>query len=445
MSSIPQGQDASARFRRSTPDEPAAKTTKKKGGRDMAMVWSRLLGFSAVAALIVSTSDPASAQKKYDLGATDTEIKIGNIMPYSGPLSAYGVIGEAEAAYFRMINEQGGINGRKISFISYDDAYSPPKTVEQARKLVESDEVLLIFSPLGTPTNSSIHKYMNAKKVPQLFISSGASKWDDPTQFSWTMGWQPNYQSEARIYARYVLNAKPDAKIAVLYQNDDSGADYLKGFKDGLGAKAASMIVVEEGYETSEPTIDSHIVKMKSLGADTLVSFATPKFAAQSIKKIAELGWKPLHVLTNVSTSIGSVMKPAGLENAQDIVSATFMKDITDARWNDDPGIKRFTQFLDKYYPKANRSDWSVLVGYSLAQTLTFVLKNCGDDLTRQNVMKQAADIKDLELDGLIPGIKVNTSATDFAPIEQLRLIKFKGESWESFGEVISGGRTAAR
>jgi ABC-type branched-subunit amino acid transport system substrate-binding protein len=396
------------------------------------------------AVAILATTCAASAQKKYDVGATDTEIKIGNIMPYSGPLSAYGVIGETEAAYFRMINEQGGINGRKINFISYDDAYSPPKTVEQARKLVESDEVLLIFHALGTPTNSAIHKYMNTKKVPHLFVSSGATKWNDPKHFPWTTGWQPNYQSEARIFAKYVLSAKPDARIGVFYQNDDSGVDFMKGFRDGLGDKARSMIVAEESYETSEPTIDSHIVKMKSANVDVVVNFATPKFAAQAIKKIAEIGWKPMHVMTSVSISVASVMKPAGLENGQGIVSATYLKDATDAQWKNDPGIQRFDAFLAKYYPRGNRADVLVLTGYSAAQSLAHVLQACGDNLTRENVMKQAASMKDVELDGLLPGIKMNTSATDFGPIQDLQLIRFKGESWERFGDVISGRRSAS-
>ncbi len=407
----------------------------------MAMFHRRLLVLLATMGLFAGSSGGASAQKKYDVGATDTEIKIGNIIPYSGPLSAYGVIGKAEAAYFKMINEEGGINGRKINFISYDDGYSPPKTVEQARKLVDSDEVLLIFSPLGTPTNAAIQKYMNMKKVPQLLISSGASKWDDPSRFPWTMGWQPNYQSEARIYAKYILKEKPAGKIAVLYQDDDSGNDYLKGFKEGLGAQNASMIIAQESFETSEPTIDSHIVKLKSLNADVLVNFGTPKFAAQSIKKMGEIGWKPLHLLTNVSTSIGSVIKPAGFENSQDIVSATFLKDVTDPQWASDPGMKRFSDFLAKYYPEANRSDWSVLNGYSLAQTLTYILKNCGDDLTRANVMAQAASMKEVELDGLLPGIKMSTTKSDFAPIQQLQLMRFKGEAWERFGEVLSARR----
>ena len=399
----------------------------------------KLAALSAALGLVAVTSSSVFAQKKYDPGATDTEIKIGNIMPYSGPASAYGVIGKTEEAYFKKINAEGGINGRKINFISYDDAYSPPKTVEQARKLVESDEVLLVFNPLGTPPNTAIQKYLNTKKVPQLFVATGATKWNDPKNFPWTMGWQPNYQSETQIYAKYILKEKPNAKIGILYQNDDYGKDYLKGFKDGLGAKAASMIVMEESYEVSEPTIDSHIVKLKATGADVFINITTPKFAAQAIKKNAEIGWKPLHFLNNVSASIGSVIKPAGMENAQDIISSQYLKDPTDSQWKDDKGMKAWNEFLDKYYPEANRADASVMFGYTVAQGLVHVLKACGDNLTRENVMKQAASIKDLELDGLLPGIKVNTSATDFAPISSVQLIRFKGETWERFGEILSG------
>jgi ABC-type branched-subunit amino acid transport system substrate-binding protein len=396
------------------------------------------ISFAAAAAL-AATSFTALAQKKYGPGASDTEIKIGNIMPYSGPASAYGVIGKTEAAYFNKINAEGGINGRRINFISYDDAYSPPKAVEQARKLVESDEVLFIFNSLGTPTNSAIQKYMNEKKVPQLFVATGATKWNDPKNFPWTMGWQPNYQSEGRIYAKYLLQEKPNAKIGVLYQNDDYGKDYLKGLKDGLADKAASMIVGEESYETSNPTVDSQIVALKSRGADVFISITTPKFAAQSIKKVAELGWKPLFILNNVSASIGSVIKPAGFENAQDIISANYAKDATDPRWKDDPGMKNWNAFLDKYFPDANRADNGVVTGYNVAQTLVAVLRQCGDDLTRENIMKQAAHLKDLEIDGLLPGIKIHTSPTDFAPIKQLQLMRFKGENWELFGPVMGG------
>jgi branched-chain amino acid transport system substrate-binding protein len=399
----------------------------------------RLGAFSAALAVLAATSSGALAQKKYDTGATDTEIKIGNIMPYSGPASAYGVIGKTEAAYFKKINDAGGINGRKINFISYDDGYSPPKTVEQARKLVESDEVLLIFNSLGTPPNSAIHKYMNSKKVPQLFVATGATKWNDPREFPWTMGWQPNYQSESRIYAKYLLKEKPTAKIAVLYQNDDYGKDYLKGLKDGLGAKAASMIIAEESFETTEPTVDNHIVKLKSSGADVFVDIATPKFAAQAIKKVAEIEWKALHILNNVSASVGSVIKPAGYQNSQGIISAAYLKDASDPQWNDDPGMKEFYAFLAKDFPEGDKLDGGTVVGYGVAQTLVQVLKQCGDNLTRENVMKQAANLKDFRTEVLLPGIKINTSPTDFAPLDQLQLMKFKGERWELFGDIVSG------
>jgi branched-chain amino acid transport system substrate-binding protein len=398
----------------------------------------KLAILSAALALVAASSSGALAQKKYDTGATDTEIKIGNIMPYSGPASAYGIIGKTEAAYFKKINDAGGINGRKINFVSYDDAYSPPKTVEQARKLVESDEALLIFNSLGTPPNSAIQKYMNSKKVPQLFVATGATKWNDPKTFPWTMGWQPNYQSESQIYAKYLLKEKPGAKIAVLYQNDDYGKDYLKGLKDGLGAKAASMIIIEESFETSEPTIDNHIVKFKSTDADVFFNVTTPKFAAQAIKKMAEIGWKPLHLLNNVSSSIGSVMKPAGYENGQGIISAAYLKDVADPQWDNDPGMKEFLGFLEKDFPEGNRLDGLIVTGYGAAQTLVQVLKQCGDDLTRANIMKQAASLKDFRTEVLLPGIKINTGPTDFAPISQLQLMQFKGEKWELFGDVIS-------
>jgi branched-chain amino acid transport system substrate-binding protein len=390
-------------------------------------------------AVIAFTSGTALAQKKYDTGATDTEIKIGNIMPYSGPASAYGVIGKTEEAYFKKINAEGGINGRKITFISYDDGYSPPKAVEQARKLVESDEALVVFNPLGTPSNTAIQRYLNAKKVPQLFVASGASKWNDPKDFPWTMGWQPSYQGEAHIYAKYLLKEKPDGKIAILYQNDDFGKDYLKGLKDGLGAKA-SMIVAEEGYETSEPSIDGHIVKLKASGADIFISITTPKFAAQAIKKLAEIEWKPLHIVSNVSTSVGGVIKPAGFENAQGMLSAAYAKDGADPQWDSDPGMKKFFAFLEAYYPDGNKLDASVVYGYGVAQTLVKVLEMCGDDLTRANVMKQAASLKDFAPDTLLPGITINTSPADFAPIKQLQMMRFKGEKWDMFGPIISGG-----
>jgi ABC-type branched-subunit amino acid transport system substrate-binding protein len=392
----------------------------------------------AVFAVLAVSSSGALAQKKYDTGATDTEIKIGNIMPYSGPASAYGVIGKTEAAYFKKINDAGGINSRKINFISYDDGYSPPKTVEQARKLVESDEVLLIFNALGTPPNSAIHKYMNSKKVPQLFVATGATKWNDPKEFPWTMGWQPSYQSETQIYAKYILKEKPDARIAVLYQNDDYGKDYLKGLKDGLGAKAASMIVAEESFETTEPTVDNHIVKLKASGADIFINISTPKFAAQAIKKMAEIEWKPLHFLNNVSASVGSVIKPAGFENSQGIISASYLKDASDSQWDNDPGMKQFYDFLAKDFPEGNKLDGNVVVGYGVSQTLVEVLTKCGDDLTRENIMKQAANLKDFRTEVLLPGIKIDTGPTDFAPISQLQLMRFKGAKWELFGDIIS-------
>jgi ABC-type branched-subunit amino acid transport system substrate-binding protein len=404
----------------------------------MPAIQLRLAAFSAAVAVLAATSSSALAQKKYDIGATDTEIKIGNIMPYSGPASAYGVIGRTEAAYFKMINDAGGINGRKINFISYDDGYSPPKTVEQARKLVESDEVLFIFNSLGTPPNSAIRQYMNSKKVPQLFVATGATKWNDPKNFPWTMGWQPSYQSETQIYAKYILKNKPDAKIAVLYQNDDYGKDYLKGLKDGLGAKAASMIVAQESYETTDPTVDDHIVKLKSSGADVFIDIATPKFAAQAIKKVGEIEWKPLHFLNNVSASVGSVIKPAGYANAQNIISAAYLKDASDPQWNNDPGMKEFYAFLAKNFPEGDKLDQSTVVAYGVSQTLVQVLKQCGDNLTRENIMKQAANLKDFRTEVMLPTIKINTSPIDFAPISQLQLMRFKGERWELFGDVIS-------
>jgi len=399
-----------------------------------------VLCVAALAATVLAISaDGARAQKKYDPGATDTDIKIGNIMPYSGPASGYGVIGMTEQAYFRKINAEGGINGRKVTFLSYDDGYNPARAVEQARKLVESDEVLLIFNPLGTPSNSALQKYLNDKKVPQLFVASGAARWNDPKHFPWTMGWQPSYQSEARIYADYLLKEKPNGKIAVLYQNDDFGKDYLKGLKDGLGAKASSMIVAEDSYETSEPTIDDHVVRLKESGADVFVSITTPKFAAQAIKRRAEIDWKPLQIIANVSASVGAVMLPAGFENAQGVLSAAFAKDGADPQWDDDPGMKKFLDFLRKYDPGGNRLDAATVYGYGAAQTLVQVLTQCGDDLTRENIMKQAANLKDFMPDTLLPGIKINTSPTDFAPIDQLQLMRFKGQKWELFGDIMSG------
>ena len=393
---------------------------------------------AAAAAFSLLTTQSALAQKKYDTGASDTEIKIGNVEAYSGPASAYGIIGKVEEAYFKMINDQGGVNGRKINFISYDDGYSPPKTVEQVRKLIESDEVFLIFNALGTPTQTAVQKYQNMKKVPQLFVATGASKWNNPKDFPWTMGFQPSYRVEARIFAKYILKEKPNAKVAVFYQNDDFGKDYVSGLKDVFGDKASSLIVAEESYETTEPSIDNHIVKLKGTGADVLVNISTPKFAAQAIKKMAELEWKPMHVLTDVSVSIGAVMKPAGFEASEGILSAQYMKDASDPRWKDDESMKKFMAFIDKYMPGANIADLNLSYGYAAAQTMVQVLKQCGDDLTRENVMKQAASLKEFTPDTLIPGIKVNTSPTDFAPIEQLKMMQFKGGTWDLFGDIIS-------
>jgi branched-chain amino acid transport system substrate-binding protein len=394
-----------------------------------------LAALSALAFLGFSV--PALAQKHYDPGATDTEIKVGNINPYSGPASAYGLIGRTIAAYFTKVNAEGGINGRKVNFISYDDGYSPPKTVEQARKLVESDEVLLIFQSLGTAHNTAIERYMNAKGVPRLFVATGATKFGDPKNFPWTMGWQPNYQSEGRIYAKYLMEHQPNGKIGVLYQNDDYGKDYLKGIKDGLQGKIA--VVSEQAYETTDPTINSQIISLKTSGADVLFNVATPKFAAQAIRKVAELDWHPLHLLNNVSNSVGSVLQPAGLENAKDVLSTHYIKDPTDPTWKDDQNFKDWQAFMEKYFPDGDRTSSFTVYGYAVAHTMVHVLTQCGDDLTRANVMKQAASLKDLTNPMLLPGITINTSATDFFPIEQMRMMRFSGERWELFGPVLSG------
>jgi branched-chain amino acid transport system substrate-binding protein len=389
--------------------------------------------------LCVGTS-LAAAEKKYDPGASDNEIKIGNIMPYSGPLSAYALIGRTEAAFFTKINAEGGINGRKINFITYDDAFSPPKTVEQARKLVESDEVLLIFQSLGTPTNNAIRQYLNLKKVPQLFVASGATQFGERKSFPWTMGWQPTYQTEGRVYADYILQNLPKGRIGILYQNDDSGRDYVKGLKDGLGAEAAKrMIVAELPYDPSEPTVDSQVVTLKTVGADIFFNETSPKFAAQAIRKAAEIGWKPVQFLASVSNSVGSVLRPAGLENAKGILSTNYLKDPTDPTWKEDPAIKEWTAFMDKYFPDGDRTSTFTVYGYLAAQTMVQVLKQCGDELTRENVMRQAANLKGFELGLLLPGIKINTSPTDYFPIEQMQMSRFNGEHGELFGSVITG------
>jgi branched-chain amino acid transport system substrate-binding protein len=411
---------------------------KTREGEDVMQLNKRILLASA-AATLVAVASPALAQKKYDPGATDTEIKIGNTNPYSGPASAYGLIGKTIDAYFKKVNAEGGINGRKINFISYDDGYSPPKAVEQVRKLVESDEVLLVFQPLGTPSNTAIQKYMNSKKVPQLFVATGATKWGDPQHFPWTMGWQPTYQAEGQIYAKYIMKTHPNAKIGILFQNDDYGKDYVKGLKDGLGDKAKTMIVSELPYEATDPTVDSQIVNLKGSGADVFFNVTTPKFAAQAIKKAHEIGWKPVHLLNNVSNSVGSVLKPAGFEAAKDVLSTGYLKDPTDPTWNNDAGKKEWLAFMDKYFPDGDKTSSFTVYGYTVAQTLAQVLKQSGDDLTRANVMKQAANLKSLSLPMLLPGITINTSEKDFYPIEQMQMQKFTGERWELFGEVISG------
>jgi len=391
-----------------------------------------------IAALLAAAlASPALAQKKYDQGASDTEIKIGNTNPYSGPASAYGTIGKTIAAYFKMVNESGGINGRKVNFISYDDAYSPPKTFEMTRKLVEQDQVLMMFQTLGTPSNTVIHKYMNTQKVPQSFVATGATKWNDPKNFPWTLGYQPNYQTEANIYAAYILKNHPNAKIAILYQNDDYGKDYLKGFHDGLGAKAKQMIVKEVSYEVADPTIDSQIVQLQASGADVFFNITIPRFAAQAIRKAYDIGWKPVQFLNNVSQSIGSTLQPAGLEKSVGILTTMYGKDPVDPAWANDTGMSKWREFMKKHYPEGSLTMSENVYGYGVAQVLHQVLKQAGNDLTRANIMKQAASLKDFETDVGLPGIKVNTSANDFAPIQQMQMAKFDGKTWVRFGEIL--------
>ena len=399
----------------------------------------RIIVMSLSAVSLVFVSGVAWTAGQYGPGVGDTEIKIGNTMPYSGSASSYSVIGKSEAAFFTMINERGGIKGRKINFISRDDGYSPPKTVEQVRKMVEEDGVLLLFQTLGTPSNTAIQGYLNDNKVPQLFVATGADKWNDPKNHPWTMGWQPSYRIEARIYARYILKTQPDAKIAVLYQNDDFGKDYLIGLRQGLGDRADQLIVASQSYETTDPTVDQQVVSLQGSGANVLLTAAIPKFAAQAIRKVYDIGWKPTHFLTNVSSSVGLVMQPAGLEKAVGIISAGFDKDPTDPQWHDTPEYQEWLAWMKKYNSSANVSDRFTVYGYSAAQTLVAVLKASGDNLTRENVMHQAASIHDLKLPMLLPGITVYTGADDFAPIKQMQLEKFDGTTWQLFGEVISG------
>ena len=383
-----------------------------------------------------------AAEPQYGPGASATEIRIGNTNPYSGPASAYGAIGRAIQAYVDKLNDEGGINGRRIEFISLDDGYSPPRTVELIRKLVEQEQVLLVFQSLGTPTNTAVHQYMNAKKVPHLFVATGATKWGQPEEFPWTMGWQPNYQSEAKIYAKYILDNQPDARIGVLYQNDDYGKDYLEGFKAGLGEQAGKLIVAELSYEVTDPTVDSQIISLKNSGADVFFNITTPKFAAQAIRKAADIGWQPLHLLNNVSNSVGSVLQPAGLDKSIGLITALYQKDPTDPQWQDSPEYQDWSGWMDKYNPDADKTDQFNVYGYNVAMTLEHVLERCGDDLTRENVMAQAASIEGLELPMLLPGVVIDTSAADFYPIESMMLAKFDGQKWVLFGEVIDASKT---
>ena len=392
---------------------------------------------ASTALAVALSASSAYAQKKYDTGASDTEIKIGQTNPFSGPASAYATIGKTQAAYMKMINDQGGVNGRKINLIQYDDAYSPPKAVEQVRKLVESDEVLLTFQLLGTPSNAAVQKYLNSKKVPQLFAATGASKFTDPKNFPWTMGFNPNYFVEGRIYGQYIIKEHPNAKVGVLYQNDDLGKDYLNGIKAGLGDKAAKMIVAEASYEVSDPTIDSQILKIKDAGADLFFSATTPKQAAQAIKKIAELNWKPVHILDINATSVGAVMKPAGLEASKGVISVNYGKDPLDPTWKDDPGMKKYFEFMAKYYPDGDKDSSFNSYGYMTTELLIHVLKACGDNLTRENVLKQATSLKNVKLDLLLPGIVANTTPTDYRVNKQLQMMRFNGERWEMFGPIL--------
>ena len=385
-------------------------------------------------ALLVSQT--GFAQKRYDTGATDKEIKIGNINPYSGPASAYGAIGKSMDAYFKKINAEGGVNGRMIKFITLDDGYNPSRTLEMARKLAEEEEVLATVGVLGTPTNSAIHKYMNQKKMPQLFVATGATKWGDPKNFPWTMGWQPNYQSESMIYAQHLLESKPNAKIAILFQNDDYGKDYLKGFLDGLGDKAKTMIVKQVSYESTDPTVDSQMVELKASGADVFFNITTPKFAAQAIKKAAEIGWKPQHYLNNVSNSAGAVMLPAGAENGVGILSVFYLKDPTDSQWANTPEFKEWMTFMQRYMPGADLKDLNHVFGYTMGQGMTQVLKQAGDNLTRENIMRQAANIE-MNLPMLLPGVNVKTGADDFYPIERGQLARWDGKTWVLQGKIF--------
>jgi ABC-type branched-subunit amino acid transport system substrate-binding protein len=392
----------------------------------------------AVCLLAALSAAELHAEKRYGPGVTDTEILLGQTMPYSGPASAYGTYGKAQAAFFRMLNEHGGVNGRKIKLLSLDDGYSPPRTVEQIRKLVEQDQVLMIFSAFGTPTNTAIVKYLNVKKVPHLFVTSGAAEFADPRTYPWTMGWRVNYVAEAKVYAKYVLQVRPNAKIAALYQHDDVGKDYMRGLREGLGERADQMIVAEASFEVTDPTVDSQIVSLKTSGADTFFNFSTPKPAAQAIRKIWDLGWHPLQFVGNPAASVATVMRPAGVEKSVGIVSGAFLKDPTDAHWSSDAGYREWLAFMKQYYPEGDLSDFYNVYAYSTAQTLVQVLKQCGDDLTRENALRQAANLKNLELPMLLPGVRINTGPSDHSPVEQMQLQRFDGKQWVLFGEIIS-------
>jgi branched-chain amino acid transport system substrate-binding protein len=394
----------------------------------------------AAAMALAFMAGPAAAQKKYGPGVTDTEIKLGQTMPYSGPASAYGTIGKLHTAYFKMINDAGGINGRKVNLISLDDGYSPPKTVEQVRKLVEQDEVLALFQTLGTPSNSAIHKYVNAKKVPHLLLATGATKWADPKNYPWTLGFNLSYQAEGQIYAKYLLKNRPGAKVAILYQNDDYGKDVLKGVTDGLGAGGAKMIVAEASYEVTDPTVDSQILTLQGSGADTFIDITTPKFAAQAIRKAWDSGWKPLHILNNVGASVGSVLTPAGLDKSVGLLTLQYYKDPNDPQWQDDPSMLEWRAFMARYYREADPKDAGNLYAYLTAQTMVHILRQCGNDLTRENVMKQATNIRNLKLPLLLPGMALNTTPDDYFLIKQGQLARFTGTLWQGFGELLSTG-----
>jgi len=405
---------------------------------------SRRALMAAAAASVLVSASALAAEKKYDAGASDTEIRIGNTYPYSGPASSYGIMGATEAAYFKMVNEQGGINGRKVKFISYDDAYSPPKAVEQTRKLVENDEVLAIFNTFGSPANSAIQRYLNAKKVPQLFLATGASKFNDPKNFPWTMGFQPNTRDEAHVYVDFIRKERPNAKVAILYQNDDFGKDYLEGVKEALGADYKKNVVAEVAYDISEPTVDSQLLRMQASGADTVLSFSTPKFTAQSIRKMAALNWKPLHIVATASASAAMVMRPAGLENSQGVITSSYMMSPDDPGWNDNADMKAWRAFMEKYMPGADTGNSGHMYGYVVSQAMHKVLEAAGDNLTRENIMKQASNLKNVHIKGFLPGITLNTAPGDHAPVKQMQMVRFKGEGWERFGDVLGAASKPA-